>query len=199
MLTYPVNEMFASIQGEGYWAGTPAIFIRLQGCNVGCPWCDTKNSWPSAESTDITERIDRMCSTYAHVRHAVITGGEPCQFDLVPLMKYLSRKIGFLQIETSGYFPPPKFNGSYWLTVSPKSFNRNFDDKCIKMATEIKVVVGSYTDIEFAEFCRTQNRTEHFYIQPMSEQKNAVDICLTYALEKNWKVSARVHKQLGIK
>ena len=191
--------MFASIQGEGHWVGTPAIFIRLQGCSVGCSWCDTKDSWPSAEGTDITERIDRMCAAYPAIRHVVITGGEPCQFDLVPLIRYLGKRFRWVQIETSGYFDPPKYHGTYWLTVSPKPFRPDFNLKCVKSASELKIVVGSYDDVQFAQTCKNENPTAHFYIQPMSEQKNAIDICTTIAMTNDWKISARIHKLLGLK
>jgi 7-carboxy-7-deazaguanine synthase len=197
MLIYPLNEIFVSVQGEGYWTGTPAIFIRLQGCSIGCPWCDTKKSWNASEQYDITERLEKMLSVYPAVRHAVITGGEPCQFDLVPLITYLNTKMNMVQVETSGYFKPPK--AKCWLTVSPKSFRQDYNLECVQTATELKIVVGSYADIQFAEKCRNENPNAHFYIQPMSEQKNAVDICMLYSVTNNWKLSARIHKYLDVK
>lgn len=189
--------MFVSVQGEGYWTGTPAIFIRLQGCSVGCSWCDTKQSWDVSEQHDITERLNRMLAVYPAIRHAVITGGEPCQFDLVPLISYLSTRMDTVQVETSGYFKPPKTK--CWLTVSPKSFRTQYDLDCIQAATELKVVIGTYPDIEFAERCKADNPNAHFYIQPVSEQKNAIDICMLYVVKNNWNLSVRIHKYLEVK
>jgi len=174
---YPVNEVFASIQGEGSYTGIASIFIRMQGCDVGCPWCDTKHTW----KTDIEQRIDvdeiarraflpivsespgfaqygpnellglvYQIARGRALRHVVITGGEPALYDLSPLITVL-RGGGFqVQVETSGTEHVP-MRTDYWLTLSPK----------IKMpggkivlptswlrCNEIKLPVGKQKDID---------------------------------------------------
>ncbi len=121
-MQYPINEMFQTLQGEGYFTGVPAIFIRLQGCPVGCAWCDTKHTWDKladrevslfsilaktkesdkwgpASSEDLLAIIGRQGWT---ARHVVITGGEPCIHDLAPLTSLLEQNGFSCQIETSG-------------------------------------------------------------------------------------------------
>ncbi|WP_139782833.1 4Fe-4S cluster-binding domain-containing protein, partial [Salmonella enterica] len=119
-MQYPINEMFQTLQGEGYFTGVPAIFIRLQGCPVGCAWCDTKHTWDklsdrevslfsilaktkesdkwgAASSEDLLAVINRQGYT---ARHVVITGGEPCIHDLMPLTDLLEKSGFSCQIET---------------------------------------------------------------------------------------------------
>src|SRR5690554_1868916 len=136
---YPVNEVFQTIQGEGVYTGVPAIFIRLQGCPVGCPWCDTQHTWEHRPEDEVplTAVIEKSAasSKWAEVtpqqlldffqqrgytaRHVVITGGEPAMYDLVPLGEALEQAGYQLQIETSGTFEI-RATAQTWVTVSPK-------------------------------------------------------------------------------
>lgn len=121
-MQYPINEMFQTLQGEGYFTGVPAIFIRLQGCPVGCAWCDTKHTWDklsdrevslfsilaktkesdkwgAASSEDLLAVINRQGYT---ARHVVITGGEPCIHDLMPLTDLLERVVLVVRLRPAG-------------------------------------------------------------------------------------------------
>jgi 7-carboxy-7-deazaguanine synthase len=107
-LTGRIAETFFSIQGEGPTAGAPAVFIRLQGCSVGCAWCDTKYSWDPAGG-DVAELDDLVASALAHpCRRVVVTGGEPLESALfVPLVRALAERGATVEVETSGTLPPP--------------------------------------------------------------------------------------------
>jgi 7-carboxy-7-deazaguanine synthase len=136
---YQVNEIFTSVQGEGYWTGKPATFIRLQGCMVGCPWCDTKYTWfKGGKRMTVGEIIAEVDTP-----HAVITGGEPTMYDLDSLIIAL-RMTGttYVQLETSGQNELKGKKIPDWVTVSPK---KNLDYKIPPMlftqASEIKWVV----------------------------------------------------------
>ncbi|MEH6452327.1 MAG: 7-carboxy-7-deazaguanine synthase QueE, partial [Psychromonas sp.] len=167
---YKVNELFQTIQGEGYYTGVPAIFIRLQGCDVGCAWCDTKHTWEieadkqtelviltdrsneskrwaNANPQQIVEEIKRLGYTANLV---VITGGEPCMVDLRQLTQVL-HEFGFsTQIETSGTYPVLT-DSNTWVTVSPKVNMRSKKvvlKEALERANEIKHPVGTEKDIE---------------------------------------------------
>ena len=114
--TYQVNEIFNSVQGEGILVGTPATFIRLQGCTVGCKWCDTKYTWAKGgtgmKSEDIVNSVVGM--------HAIITGGEPTMYDLDGLIVPLHAQKKFVQLETSGQNGIKGNVAPDWITWSPK-------------------------------------------------------------------------------
>jgi organic radical activating enzyme len=117
MTTYQVNEIFHSIQGEGYHMGSPATFIRLQGCTVGCHWCDTKYTWKKGGQKMSVEKIVSKVKTH----HVVITGGEPIMYNLDPLLKALrDPKWHFTQLETSGQQWLKGERHPSWITWSPK-------------------------------------------------------------------------------
>lgn len=116
----PIVETFHSLQGEGYWAGTNAFFIRIGGCGVGCPWCDTKVSW-NAKSHPQRSIADLVAVARAtSPRLVIITGGEPSQWDLNPLTIALQDAGLTIHLETSGAYP---LRGQFdWVTLSPKPF-----------------------------------------------------------------------------
>jgi len=115
--SYRVNEIFTSVQGEGGFAGTPATFIRLQGCSVGCPWCDTKYTWEAGGEWMTVNDIVVQAKT----RHVVITGGEPTLWDLDPLLKQLGAEMHYVQLETSGQNSLKGNLIPNWITWSPKA------------------------------------------------------------------------------
>ena len=135
---YPVMEMFYSLQGEGYHQGKAAYFIRLAGCDVGCVWCDVKDSWDASKHPVLSvEEIVK--SALAHPsRLAIVTGGEPLLYDLAPLTSAL-KTAGFqTNIETSGSSP---MSGQWdWVCLSPKKFKAPLPEN-ISLAAELKVVV----------------------------------------------------------
>lgn len=119
---YQVNEIFTSVQGEGYWTGKPCTFIRLQGCMVGCIWCDTKYTWFKGGTRMTVGEIIAKVDT----PHAVITGGEPTMYDLDALIVALKMTGSYVQLETSGQNELKGEQYPHWITVSPK-YNLRFD------------------------------------------------------------------------
>ena len=156
-----VNEMFHSIQGEGYWTGTPAYFLRLQGCNIGCTFCDSKDSWaPLKGREDTAEGVAKELNGYFRehpfLKHLVITGGEPSiqSKAVLHVVDNIPAFDGVIQIETAGregdWFynlgSITRFNkNELWITVSPKEYQ--CDPKAITWANELKFVVGDEKDI----------------------------------------------------
>lgn len=135
---YRVNEIFHSIQGEGYHTGTPATFIRLQGCPVGCEWCDTKYTWGAGGERMTGNTIVEKCIE----QHVVITGGEPLMKDLDDILVDLHKRRHYTQIETSGYCDYKGELRPRWLTWSPKP-NLNFkaNEYLYRSIREVKFVV----------------------------------------------------------
>lgn len=148
MTTYFVNEIFDSIQGEGVLAGVPATFVRLQGCDVGCHWCDTKYAWGASGGTemsveDIVARIQKT--------HIVITGGEPMMHDLDNLFGGIrkSRWDAYIQLETSGRYSFTSKRRPDWLTWSPKErLNFEAPKDILYFVHEVKWVVDEAFDFD---------------------------------------------------
>jgi 7-carboxy-7-deazaguanine synthase len=144
-LTYPIVETFHSLQGEGYWSGANAFFIRLGGCDVYCSWCDQKETWnakrhPQREVGDLVREI-----VAAKPSFVVITGGEPLIYNLDPLTAAIKNVGRRVHLETSGAHP---FSGDFdWVTFSPKSFKPP-QDSIFDRADELKVVVVDQQDLQ---------------------------------------------------
>lgn len=147
----PVVETFHSLQGEGLHCGRSAFFLRLAGCDVGCPWCDTKHSWPEAAHPVLAVAELARQARQAREQGAafvVITGGEPLQHDLTPLCAALDACGLPLHLETSGVHP---LSGRFdWITLSPKR-HRPPADSLLAACDELKVVVRQAADLAFAE------------------------------------------------
>jgi 7-carboxy-7-deazaguanine synthase len=219
---YQVNEVFQTIQGEGRYTGTPAIFVRLQGCPVGCSWCDTKHTWTLDPELAITpdqllaKRGDSPSWTGItpaallalfrqqgyQARHVVITGGEPCMVDLTSLCQTLHAAGYSTQIETSGTFEikaPP----DTWVTVSPKlNMPGGYPvlPSALKRADEIKhpVAMQKHVDELVALLDLHQLNDKLVYLQPISQQKRATELAIASCIKHNWRLSVQVHKYLGI-
>lgn len=220
---YKINEVFETIQGEGVFTGVPAIFVRLQVCPVGCAWCDTKQTW-SADPQDFTSLDQVMAKTSDSplwtnldaqgvvnllqdqgytARHVVITGGEPCIYDLVPLTEALE-KAGFrCQIETSGTSEVQATDNT-WVTVSPKI---NMKAKlpvltsALMCADEIKHPVGTEKDIEQLDQLLTGISLKpdvSIALQPISQKPRATALCIETCIKRNWRLSIQTHKYLAI-
>jgi len=220
---YPVNEIFFSMQGEGAFTGTPAAFVRMQGCPVGCPWCDTKHTWerkdmkrvavstillktevPTEEWTWFTpEDIARTLSNW-RCHHVVITGGEPCAHDLEPLTALLERAGYRAQIETSGTFEIKASRGAY-VTVSPKidmPGGRKVLQSALERADEIKYPVGRDRDVERLTSLilpHTKVPSDRVFLQPLSMSTKATELCINSARAKGWRVSVQTHKVAGVR
>lgn len=222
-MNYPINEFFQTLQGEGVFTGVPAVFIRLQGCPVGCSWCDTKHTWEkeaqketslgdiALKSLDIDTwaladadtLINMMKNQGYTARHIVITGGEPCIYDLIPLTLELEAQGYQCQIETSGTYPI-LCSEKTWVTVSPKVGMKGglgvLTDS-INRANEIKHPVARVRDIEELESLlakRTIKTAPVVALQPISQKTSATQLCIDTCIERNWRLSIQTHKYLNI-
>lgn len=223
-IKYPINEIFATIQGEAYFTGMPSIFIRLQGCDVGCPWCDTKHTWSLNNSklinfndlthkstdqdswsmADIESIIQFIRQNYATIKHIVITGGEPASYDLRTLCIKLEELGHDIQIETSGT-ENLLISGKTWVTLSPKlnmPGNKEVIAKNVYRANEIKMPIGKLSDIEKLEaFLSNFNIAQNvpIWLQPLSQSSSATKLCIDEAIKNNWRVSLQTHKFINIR
>ncbi|HYG49302.1 MAG TPA: 7-carboxy-7-deazaguanine synthase QueE [Flavobacteriales bacterium] len=194
----PVMEEFYTLQGEGKHTGRAAYFIRLAGCDVGCTWCDVKESWP-VEPRQLVKINSLVKNAQKYPgRFVVITGGEPTLYDLKPLT-FAFHTAGFmLAIETSG---TNKLTGDFdWVCLSPKKFKPALDQN-YGIADELKVIVYNKHDLEWATDLATKtNSTCCLYLQP-EWNKAAEVIPLIVDFVKNnprWRISLQTHKYLDI-
>jgi 7-carboxy-7-deazaguanine synthase len=219
---YKVNEIFETIQGEASFTGMPSIFIRLQGCPVGCAWCDTKQTWHTDTTylVSLEETVEKKSDSdlWANctaedlfsliqargyqAKHVVITGGEPCMYDLNPLCNLLHEKGYSTQVETSGTFEI-LVPAETWVTVSPKINMRGGYDvlsSAILRANEIKHPVAMMKHVEELEtlFDKVGIEPKLVYLQPISQKAKATKLAIEVCKAKNWRLSVQVHKYLGI-
>ena len=191
-------ELFYSLQGEGYHQGKAAFFIRLAGCDVGCVWCDVKDSWDASKHPVLSvEEI--VAAAAAHPsRIAIVTGGEPLLHQLDSLTTAL-RAAGFqTHIETSGSSP---MSGSWdWVCLSPKKFKAALPE-AIKAANELKVVVFNNSDFAFANsFVNDVDADCKKYLQPEWEKSDAMTPLVIEYIKSNpsWELSAQLHKYIQV-
>ncbi|MEY3114778.1 MAG: hypothetical protein RL423_977 [Bacteroidota bacterium] len=196
--SYPVMELFYSLQGEGYHQGKAAFFIRLAGCDVGCVWCDVKDSWDASKHPVLSvEEI--VAAAAAHPsRIAIVTGGEPLLHQLDPLTTAL-RAAGFqTHIETSGSSP---MSGSWdWVCLSPKKFKAPLPES-VKAADELKVVVFNKSDFDWANsFVNDLAADCKKYLQPEWEKSDAMTPLVIEYIKQNpsWELSAQLHKYIQV-
>ena len=194
----PVMERFYTVQGEGFYAGAPAYFIRLAGCDVGCVWCDVKESWDANlhPSLAITTLIEDVVKSGAPI--CVVTGGEPAMHDLQELTQGLREKGIRTHIETSGAH---ELTGHWdWITFSPKKFKAPVES-IYQQANELKVVVFHPSDVQWAEG-HAQKVTADcmLYLQPEWDKREAMqNIILDFIrTQTQWRISVQTHKYLGV-
>ena len=197
-LMLPLMEAFYTIQGEGYYSGTPAFFLRIGGCDVGCHWCDVKESW-DAEIHPPTH-IDNMLvelKKYAATT-VVITGGEPLMWNMEPLTTLLKSNGYAVHIETSGAYPMTgKFD---WICLSPKK-NSPPLKAIIPLANELKIIVHNMNDFKWAEeYSVLCSDSCKFFLQPeWSKEKEMMTHIIDYVMKQPiWNVSLQTHKYMGI-
>lgn len=226
--TYKINELFETIQGEGSFTGQPSIFIRLQGCPVACSWCDTKQTWDINLEQEITPQAllakSQESETWSNfsvadilsllintrvedkpkyqAKHIVITGGEPCMYNLTPLCEALEAKGYSCQVETSGTFAV-QVSEKCWVTVSPKiNMKGGFDilEQAMLRANEIKhpVATEQHIDDLSALLKRFPIPQTPVYLQPISQKTRATNLAIKTCIANNWRLSVQVHKYLGI-
>ena len=191
-------EMFYSLQGEGYHQGKAAFFIRLAGCDVGCVWCDVKDSWDASKhpQLSIDEIVNAALSHPSKI--AIVTGGEPLLHALDPLTTAL-KTAGFqTHIETSGSSP---LSGQWdWICLSPKKFKFPLEES-VAAASELKVVVFNKSDIEWAEsFEKRVSPNCKLYLQPEWDKADTMTpLSIDYIkAHPQWELSAQLHKYIQV-
>ena len=217
--TLPVVETFHSLQGEGTHAGRSAWFLRLAGCSVGCPWCDTKPSWPQGAhprrpTADLA--AEAAAAAAAGAAFAVITGGEPLHHDLGPLCEALALSGLPLHLETSGV---DRLSGRFaWITLSPKRHRPPRPD-LLAACDELKVVVHEPADLSFAESMAAaagaaraaagataggaagdSGRPLQLLLQPGWQSDAGLDLAVGFVRRNPaWRLSLQSHKWLGLR
>lgn len=220
---YPINEIFQTIQGEGVFTGLPAIFVRLQGCPVGCPWCDTRHTWVVDPAREVGVQAVLDCSNESdgwskmstaqilasfqqlgyQARHVVITGGEPCLYDLQDLSTALIVAGYQVQIETSGT-SEIKTHERTWVTVSPKINMKGGLPvllSALERANEIKHPVATERHVEELDALLATARLRDdvvIALQPISQKPRATQLAMATCIARNWRLSIQTHKYLDI-
>lgn len=196
--SYPVMEHFYTLQGEGAYAGQAAYFIRLGGCDVGCVWCDVKESWDAAAhpQMEVTALCD-LASTHPG-KIVVITGGEPSMYDLQPLTDALHAAGLRAHIETSASSP---LTGDWdWVTLSPKKFKAPLEEN-MYLADELKVIVFHKSDFQWGEEFAAQVKPGcKLYLQPEWDKRDSMTpLIIEYIKEHpEWQLSLQTHKYINI-
>lgn len=197
-LLLPVMEHFYTIQGEGFHSGVPCYFIRLSGCDVGCQWCDVKESWeqnnhPVFKVQEIVQWVFLSGAT-----KVVITGGEPLMHNLDLLCDLIHSNGIDCHIETSGAHP---FSGCWdWFTLSPKKRKLPMNENYFK-ANELKVIISRANDFRFAEQQALKvNDDCKLYLQPEWSQESTIlkDIIMYVKKNPRWNISLQTHKYMDI-
>jgi organic radical activating enzyme len=194
----PIMESFYTLQGEGFHSGRAAYFIRLSGCDVGCVWCDVKESWEThPEQVKSINEIVNWVVTYPS-KFVVLTGGEPAMYNLNELVEKLKENKMYVAIETSGVYP---LNGSVdWYTFSPKKFKKPCDEAYEK-ANELKVIIYNKSDFKWAlEHQVKVNSNCLLYLQPEWSKLDEMTPLIVDFIKENpdWKMSLQSHKYINI-
>jgi len=194
----PVMEHFYTLQGEGFHQGKAAYFIRLGGCDVGCVWCDVKESWDAEKhpKTEVGSLKSEVKKTPAEI--VVITGGEPLMYNLDELTNEL-RSAGFkTHIETSGAYP---LSGSWdWICLSPKKFKAPLPGILLQ-ANELKVIIFNKTDFDWAEkYAASVSPGCKLYLQPeWSKALQVTPLIIDYIkANPKWELSLQIHKYINV-
>lgn len=192
-MTFKINEIFYSLQGEGFWTGTPSVFIRFSGCNLRCPFCDTiHDKGKNMSEEEIIQSIDIYPAN-----HVILTGGEPSLFVTKSLLDKLHSIGKYVAIETNGTNKLPE--GIDWITVSPKN---NFVEKAtpiIRQCDELKIVFSNTNFDPHIEI-----KANHRFLQPCdtgNSEKNQKILQAAIAFIKEnptWRLSIQTHKIIGI-
>jgi len=202
----PVMEQFYTIQGEGFHQGRAAYFVRLGGCDVGCVWCDVKDSWdanahPKKTIDEIVSIVSQNAASISDGKAAglvVITGGEPLMHDLTQLTLALKEKGFETNIETSGAHP---LSGTWdWICLSPKKFKSPLSD-VVPFANELKVVVFNESDFKWAEQYALQVSPQcKLYLQPEWDKASSITPLIIEYIKQHpqWELSLQIHKYINV-
>ncbi len=194
----PVMEHFYTIQGEGFHQGRAAYFIRLGGCDVGCVWCDVKDSWDVSKHplVAVSDLVSMVANTPAKL--VVITGGEPLMHNLTHLTAALKAKGFETNIETSGAYP---LSGTLdWICLSPKKFKSPLPEM-VPFANELKVVVFNESDFKWAEqYAAMVSPQCKLFLQPEWDRASIVTPLIIEYIKQHpkWELSLQIHKYINV-
>jgi 7-carboxy-7-deazaguanine synthase len=222
-LLYAANDLYAAIQGEGCLAGTAMVLVRLHGCPVGCPFCDTKETW-SLDDANRVGTLDealgtnpRWCEADAPTiaaftrerfpgpRWALVTGGEPADQDLGPLVRALHAAGYKTAVETSGTARGHVGVGFDWVCVSPKFAmpgGRPVLPDVLRGADEIKMVIGKPADLDTLEAALANldlSPWTQICLQPVSQSEKMTRFCAETAIRRGLRLSLQIHKSIGMR
>lgn len=196
--TLPVMEHFYTVQGEGYYQGRAAYFIRLGGCDVGCVWCDVKESWDAGKHPKLSVESLQLNVLDTPAKLVVVTGGEPLMHNLDVLTAALQSAGLQTNIETSGAHP---LSGTWdWICLSPKKFKAPLPE-ILPLANELKVVVFNKSDFEWAEeFAARVSPNCKLYLQPEWDKAALVTPLIVDYIKANptWELSLQIHKYINV-
>lgn len=194
----PLMEAFLTLQGEGFHQGKAAYFIRLAGCDVGCVWCDVKESWPADDHPleSMENIVEQAKLSGAPI--VVVTGGEPLIYQLDTLTSALRTNGLRTHIETSGAYP---LSGDWdWFCLSPKKFKAPLPE-CEAVADELKIIVFNKSDFEWAEtYAQRVPESCKLYLQPEWDKRSEMTPLILDYIKKHprWRLSLQTHKYIGI-
>lgn len=217
---YPVNDCYTCVQGEGVQTGVAMVLLRLHGCAVGCPWCDTKHTWevdPAQQQATIPEALgenprytvqtadtiaDYIQANHPGPRWIMLTGGEPAQYPLKPLIDALHARRYRVALETSGTETGHLGAGIDWVCVSPKigmPGGKVVQVAALEAADEIKHVVALEKDIAALDHLLDGVKLKpnvQLCLQPVSTQQRATQLCIDTVQARGWRLSIQIHKYL---
>jgi organic radical activating enzyme len=196
-LYLPLMEEFYTIQGEGYHSGKAAYFIRVGGCDVGCHWCDVKESWnPKLHPATAIDKVAENAAHYS--KTIVVTGGEPLTWNMAPLTQSLKDKGLNIHIETSGAYP---VSGTWdWFCLSPKKTKPPVEG-AYALADELKIIIYNHNDFKWAEeHAARVKKGCKLYLQPeWSRRDKMIPLISDYVMQNpQWQISLQMHKYIGI-
>jgi len=195
---YPVMEHFYTLQGEGFYSGQAAYFIRLGGCDVGCVWCDVKESWDADRHPKMTVATMQELTGLHPGNIVVITGGEPSMYELEPITAGLRAAGKRLHIETSASSP---LTGQWdWVTLSPKKFKAPLPDN-MHLANELKIIIFNKSDFAWAEeFAAQVTPSCKLYLQPEWDKRHTMTPLIIEYIKDHpqWQLSLQTHKYIDI-
>ncbi len=196
--TLPVMEAFYTLQGEGFHQGKAAYFIRLGGCDVGCFWCDVKESWEADKHPQLTVETLQLAVKNTPAQIVVITGGEPLMHNLNELTSSLHAASLKTHVETSGSHP---LSGEWdWICLSPKKFKAPLPE-ILPVANELKIIVYNKSDFKWAEeYAAKVSPQCKLYLQPEWSKQNEVTPLIVNYIKANpeWELSLQIHKYINV-